>query len=154
MSVCVLTVLMNSSGQVTPVQCAGPALSGSCQHMCPSARQCCSVGYSCDRSSLIILWSLQMAGLEGFPPGPSLYWDQKTPTFVEGDPRRPTTLDRKGKKVIKGYQPEEIVDAGDGESDKYAGMGIGVTGLLAENLACHPFVILRRQCQVNVESRR
>merc|ERR1719334_2739964 len=33
-------------------------------------------------------------------------------------------------------------------------MGIGLTGLLAENLACHPFVILRRQCQVNVESRR
>jgi len=95
-----------------------------------------------------------MAGLEGFPPGPSLYWDQKVPTFVEGDPRRPTTLDRKGKKVIKGYQPEEILESGDGESDKYAGMGIGVTGLLAENLACHPFVILRRQCQVNVESRR
>jgi len=95
-----------------------------------------------------------MAGLEGFPPGPSLYWDQKVPTFVEGDPRRPTTLDRKGKKVSKGYQPEEAIESGDGETDKYAGMGIGVTGLLAENLACHPFMILRRQCQVNVESRR
>ena len=35
-----------------------------------------------------------------------------------------------------------------GESDKYAGLGIGVAGLLAENLACHPFIILRRQCQV------
>jgi len=95
-----------------------------------------------------------MAGLEGFPPGPSLYWDQKVPVFVEGDPRRPTSLDRKGKKASKGYQPEEAVEAGDGESDKYAGMGIGVTGLLAENLACHPFMILRRQCQVNVESKR
>ena len=96
-----------------------------------------------------------MAGLEGFPPGPSLYWDQKVPTFVEGDPRRPTTLDRKGKKVVsKGYQPDESIESGDGETDKYAGMGIGVTGLLAENLACHPFMILRRQCQVNVESKR
>ena len=31
---------------------------------------------------------------------------------------------------------------------RYAGLGIGVANLLAENLACHPFIILRRQCQV------
>jgi len=96
---------------------------------------------------------LQMAGLEGFPPGPNLYWDQKVPTFVEGDPRRPT-VDRKAKKNSKVYQAEDGTDNSEGETDKYAGMGIGVTGLLAENLACHPFTILRRQCQVNVESRR
>jgi len=46
-------------------------------------------------------------------------------------------------------------EAGDEEqeSDKYAGLGIGVTGLLAENLASHPFIVLRRQCQVSVEAR-
>ena len=27
-------------------------------------------------------------------------------------------------------------------------LGIGLTGLIAENLICHPFIILRRQCQV------
>ena len=96
---------------------------------------------------------MQMAGLEGFPPGPNLYWDQKVPTFVEGDPRRPT-VDRKAKKNSKVYQADDGTDNAEGETDKYAGMGIGVTGLLAENLACHPFTILRRQCQVNVESRR
>jgi len=80
--------------------------------------------------------------------------------FVDGDPRRPanlsTLIPRKGGKAHSSYHPadpgEEAGPAG--ESDKYAGLGIGVAGLLAENLACHPFIILRRQCQVNVESRR
>lgn len=36
------------------------------------------------------------------------------------------------------------------DSDRYAGLGLGVTGLLAENLAWHPFLVLRRQCQVNI----
>jgi len=69
--------------------------------------------------------------------------------FLEGDPRRPTTLQgrRPGK---QGYTEEEPPP----ETDKYAGLGIGVANLLAENLACHPFIILRRQCQVNVESAR
>ena len=30
----------------------------------------------------------------------------------------------------------------------FLGFGIGITGLIAENLICHPFMILRRQCQV------
>ena len=47
--------------------------------------------------------------------------------------------------IIMQYTEEEPEK---GESDKYAGLGIGVAGLLAENLACHPFIILRRQCQV------
>ena len=34
-------------------------------------------------------------------------------------------------------------------TDVYSGFGIGITGLIAENLICHPFMILRRQCQVS-----
>ena len=30
----------------------------------------------------------------------------------------------------------------------FQGLGIDFAGLVAENLLCHPFVILRRQCQV------
>ena len=52
-----------------------------------------------------------------------------------------------------GYQ-KDTTDNGNsasgGESDKYAGVGIGITGLLAENIISHPFIILRRQCQVCV----
>ncbi len=36
-----------------------------------------------------------------------------------------------------------------GSAERYAGLGYGVTGLLSENLASHPFLVLRRQCQVN-----
>ena len=89
-----------------------------------------------------------MAGLEGFP-GPGLYYDGKVPVFVEseGDPRR--RLGGKERRREGSDSKEE-----EKEADKYAGLGIGVSGLLAENLACHPFIILRRQCQVNVEARR
>lgn len=100
-----------------------------------------------------------MAGMEGFPgvamEGPSLYWDQKTqvPQFEEGDPRRPSTLSGRIRGT-KGYQVDENIPEVQGETDKYAGLGIGVAGLIAENLVCHPFTILRRQCQVNVDSMR
>jgi hypothetical protein len=68
--------------------------------------------------------------------------------FLEGDPRRPRTGSASlGRGGGRPYQPEEEA-GGRGESDKYAGLGIGVAGLLAENLVCHPFIILRRQCQV------
>ena len=40
------------------------------------------------------------------------------------------------------------------ESDRYAGVGFGVAGLLADNLLSHPFAVLRRQCQVNNASYR
>jgi len=101
-----------------------------------------------------------MAGIEGFPggggQGPAIFWDhsrnQSVPQFVEGDPRRPTTMSGR-MKSSKGYTGEESGE-GQADSDKYAGLGIGVTGLVAENIICHPFTILRRQCQVNVESRR
>jgi len=70
-----------------------------------------------------------MAGLEGFP-GPSLE-----------------------KRGVSGRTRARDSTEEEGETEKYAGLGIGVTGLLAENLACHPFIILRRQCQVSVEAR-
>ena len=91
-----------------------------------------------------------MAGLDRFTSGPDHYWsDQK---YVEGDPRRPVSISLEadtGKRKLG-----ESEEAGEKETDKYAGIGIGLSGLLAENIVCHPFTILRRQCQVNVEARR
>jgi len=97
-----------------------------------------------------------MAGMEGFAGGlgdqqreARARPDRFSAQYIEGDPRRPTTGGRRGK---VGYQ-KESTDAG-GDSEKYAGLGIGVTGLIAENIVCHPFMILRRQCQVHVDSTR
>ncbi len=39
-------------------------------------------------------------------------------------------------------------------SDRYAGLGFGITGLLTDYLVSHPFVVLRRTCQVNNASLR
>jgi len=95
----------------------------------------------------------EMAGLEGFQSsvsgGSSQWKDQR---FAEDDPRRPLDIKlSQDKRSIS-----DPIDAGESEkeTDKYAGLGIGITGLLAENLLCHPFIILRRQCQVNVDARR
>lgn len=106
-----------------------------------------------------------MAGMEGFPgrealgqssfqgEGDSHLWTNK---FMEGDPRRPTSLTRSKLARKTGGYIQEPGEGGSGgeQPDKFAGIGIGVSGLVAENLACHPFVILRRQCQVNVEGHR
>lgn len=32
---------------------------------------------------------------------------------------------------------------------KYISIGVGWVSLIAENLLCHPFIVLRRQCQVS-----
>lgn len=35
---------------------------------------------------------------------------------------------------------------------KYIGVGVGLASLITENLLSHPFVVLRRQCQVGIVS--
>ena len=94
-----------------------------------------------------------MAGLDRFTSGPDHYWsDQK---YVEGDPRRPVNISLEagqsdlGKRKLGEREEPEV---GEKETDKYAGIGIGLSGLLAENIVCHPFTILRRQCQVIIAS--
>ncbi|XP_022915368.1 mitochondrial outer membrane protein SLC25A46 [Onthophagus taurus] len=42
----------------------------------------------------------------------------------------------------------------DAALQKYVGQGVSVVSLIAENLLCHPFVVLRRQCQVHYNSRK
>jgi len=97
-----------------------------------------------------------MAGLEGFPGGrgePRAFREKQSnyDPYIGGDPRRPAAGGRRGK---VGYQQETEQEASAGETDKYAGFGVSISGLIAENLLCHPFMILRRQCQVHVESAR
>lgn len=96
-----------------------------------------------------------MAGMEGFIGG-KVDRSPPNPQFFEGDPRRPTTTGGRRGRVgyIQPEGPEAAPTAAAGETEKYAGLGIGLTGLIAENLICHPFIILRRQCQVNTESRK
>jgi len=100
-----------------------------------------------------------MAGMEGFQSRDygmyrSRNVDKYKDQYIEDDPRRPSTGGRRGKVGYQKDTTESGNTASGGESDKYAGVGIGITGLLAENIISHPFIILRRQCQVHVESCR
>jgi len=47
--------------------------------------------------------------------------------------------------------PQSSTDNG---VDRYIGVGLGVAGLICENVVSHPFLVLRRQCQVNMMSFR
>jgi hypothetical protein len=38
----------------------------------------------------------------------------------------------------------------DGTFTRYIGVGVGLASLITENLLSHPFVVLRRQCQVSI----
>ncbi|KDR12085.1 solute carrier family 25 member 46-like [Zootermopsis nevadensis] len=42
----------------------------------------------------------------------------------------------------------------DGNITRYIGVGVGLASLITENLLSHPFVVLRRQCQVHNNSSR
>ena len=71
----------------------------------------------------------------------------------------PTNLDpfnvRQRPKTAKPLKPRlESASPNEGQNEKYAGLGIGVTGLIVENVISHPFLVLRRQCQVNMISSR
>ena len=96
-----------------------------------------------------------MAGLDRFTSSSDHYWsDQK---YAEADPRRPVNISLTvdpAKRKLEERMEREKAEAGEKDTDKYAGIGIGLSGLLAENIVCHPFIILRRQCQVSVEARR
>jgi len=92
-----------------------------------------------------------MAGLESFP---NINWDQTASCSAEGGSRRPSSLELEEKMVCRSYQHQAGLEKEDEDSDKLAEIGVEVAGLLAENIACHPLVVIRRQCQVNVESRR
>lgn len=42
----------------------------------------------------------------------------------------------------------------DGSTEKYAELSIGLVGLLADNLLSHPFIVLRRVCQVSLRQQQ
>ncbi|KAK7071696.1 hypothetical protein SK128_026186 [Halocaridina rubra] len=51
------------------------------------------------------------------------------------------------------YEPE-FAKGTDIQMEKYGELSINLVSLCAENLLSHPFIVVRRQCQVNVNSQR
>lgn len=96
------------------------------------------------------------------PPSASLRkpWDA-SPDFVPISASTPKTTGRVPLLIEK---PPRLVTAADDDNigpstdsydaDHYAHLGIGAVGLVLQNVLTHPFIVLRRQCQVSSESYR
>ena len=50
--------------------------------------------------------------------------------------------------------PPPVSVTGSGHEDKYVVLCLGLSGLVAEHVLSQPFVVVRRQCQVNIASHR
>ena len=99
-----------------------------------------------------------MAGLEDF------YATQSCPPRVMGGPGGPIVqsarqrLSRPSSSASydqNKFPPGRDIGAGAGtNTEQYAELALGLTGLFVEHIASHPFIVLRRQCQVNNMSYR
>ena len=101
-----------------------------------------------------------MAGLEGYPElrgkfpsqqGGMDPFDQRSSSASMSPRKRVPVLVEEPPQLISGN-----VDNPDGsfDMDHYANLGIGTVGLFLQNVGTHPFIVLRRQCQVSSESAR
>ncbi len=92
-------------------------------------------------------------------PNPQRFGNAKVPQLIEQDPPRLVNYDTP-KRSNSRYTDIGNGNNGVGEGDSsidvehYAGLGISAMGLVLQNVATHPFIVLRRQCQVNCESYR
>lgn len=99
-----------------------------------------------------------MAGLDDHPEfsrayqrQPSKKLDFEQGSFSKtGSPRqRVPLLIEQPATLVNDHDPDNSFDM-----DHYANLGIGSVGLLLQNMGTHPFVVLRRQCQVSSDSYR
>ncbi|KAK7789902.1 hypothetical protein R5R35_008332 [Gryllus longicercus] len=94
-----------------------------------------------------------MAGMERYPSyvGDKDLWNRRFDSLAGGDVPRPSL-------ELNSRLPARVQDESDQDEDgmvkRYVGMGVSLASLITENLLSHPFVVLRRQCQVHNNSRR
>ncbi|KAL0271811.1 UNVERIFIED_CONTAM: hypothetical protein PYX00_008795 [Menopon gallinae] len=97
-----------------------------------------------------------MAGLDRYPgyfadspTGPDPFLTRET----TGTKLRPTHLN-----IPSVHSVAEMTDDGNPDEEafirKHVGTSVGVASLITENLLSHPFVVLRRQCQVHNNARK
>uniref|UniRef100_A0A2P2I4F8 Solute carrier family 25 member 46-like n=1 Tax=Hirondellea gigas TaxID=1518452 RepID=A0A2P2I4F8_9CRUS len=68
--------------------------------------------------------------------------------------RRPTDLPQRLHSASNSKTTQPAAHGGEVPGERYAELSINLVGLLADNLLSHPFIVLRRVCQVDVSSRR
>lgn len=95
-----------------------------------------------------------MAGLEDYP---ELRGGKYRRTPHGSNNESPMQMSSPRKRVpLLIEQPPTLVNESDSsfDMDHYANLGMGTVGLILHNIGTHPFIVLRRQCQVSAESYR
>ena len=97
-----------------------------------------------------------MAGLEDYPELRGKFRQQAS-SMDPLDPRMSSSTRPKVPLLVE-KPPHLASDSSQDEAsfdmDHYANLGIGTIGLFLQNVGTHPFIVLRRQCQVSSESFR
>jgi solute carrier family 25 protein 46 len=84
-------------------------------------------------------------------------WDQQQLISAPPTPRSsrvPLLIERPPRLVDSEYDEAAATTGDSFDMDHYASLGIGTVGLVLQYVATHPFIVLRRQCQVSSESFR
>ncbi|XP_043236026.1 solute carrier family 25 member 46-like [Amphibalanus amphitrite] len=74
----------------------------------------------------------------------SPFWERRLPERRAGGSARPTSLPL----------PEQTTEPATSPNTQYLVVATNAAGLIVEHVLTHPFVVLRRQCQVNATARR
>lgn len=94
-----------------------------------------------------------------------LLWHPSSQGDIDDNWERRQQENYNAKRILKSptevtWLPSKSLDGSNVQEDedvavkKYVGLGVGLVSLLTENLLSHPFVVLRRQCQVHNNSHR
>ena len=105
----------------------------------------------------------KMAGLEDFYPELRQRYADDSPasTSSKKSPMRQTSSNRgvpllveKPPRLIEDQKKERSQNDSQDEIDNYSNIALSTIGILLQNIGTHPFIVLRRQCQVSAESYR
>ena len=101
-----------------------------------------------------------MAGLEGYPELRGKFPNQQGSVDPFEQSSSSSMSPRKRVPILVEQQPPRLLSSNPDnpdvcfDMDHYANLGIGTVGLFLQNVGTHPFIVVKRQCQVSSESSR
>jgi len=102
----------------------------------------------------------KMAGLEGYPELRGKFPNQQGSVDPFEQSSSSSMSPRKRVPILVEQQPPQLLSSNPDnpdvcfDMDHYANLGIGTVGLFLQNVGTHPFIVVKRQCQVSSESSR
>ncbi|XP_044736429.1 solute carrier family 25 member 46-like [Chrysoperla carnea] len=95
-----------------------------------------------------------MAGLEEYNVRKIYGFDSRTGDIWSENQQFPNEISDENFPQQIPITLKELSPSDELEVKRYVGICVGLVSLITENLLCHPFLVLRRQCQVHYNSKR